>query len=387
MTTSSLGQLLIVDDEPINVEILVGIFEDDYDLIVATEGTQAIALAGSVHPDLILLDVMMPGMNGYEVCLHLKEDANTKSIPVIFVTGLGEEHAEARGFDTGAVDYVTKPITPAIVRRRVASQIELKKARDHLATLAKTLEHKNNELLLLRERDRDDMIITNHVMNHIMHSDGLHDQDVQYYQRPAQQFNGDFITAHRDDHGDLRIMLADVTGHGLQAAVFLLPIFRIFRTMVKKGLLTSRIVAEINNTIREIHVSGRFIAAAVAHISRRHSSIEVWNGGIATAFYVQNNGEIHSFRSQHLPLGLADTIDRTTEIIHTEQGALVLCSDGLTEAENPAGEPIGEAWLQTVLRGSPQDKLLDNLLSGLDAHLAGKAAHDDVSILIASVYN
>ena len=138
MTPSNKGQILVVDDEPTNIEILLDIFEDDYDIIAAVDGVQALELAQNERPDLILLDVMMPGMNGYEVCAHLKQEPNTADIPVIFITGLGEEQAETQGLDAGAVDYVTKPINPKIVRRRVSNHIELKKARDLLAQLAVT---------------------------------------------------------------------------------------------------------------------------------------------------------------------------------------------------------------------------------------------------------
>ncbi|CAK0743299.1 two-component system, chemotaxis family, response regulator WspR [Azospirillaceae bacterium] len=138
MTNLSNGHILIVDDEPINLDILVDIFEDDYEISIAVNGEQALELAHRVRPDLILLDVMMPGINGYEVCTNLKLDSATADIPVIFITGLSEDQAESQGLDVGAVDYVTKPINPKIIRRRVSNHLELKKARDRLAQLSVT---------------------------------------------------------------------------------------------------------------------------------------------------------------------------------------------------------------------------------------------------------
>lgn len=130
--------ILVVDDETINIELLADLLEDDYDVSFATGGEQALALAASDRPDLILLDVLMPGMDGYDVCARLKQDVATSGIPVIFVTALGDTEAETRGLDLGAVDYVTKPISPAIVRARIRNHIELKRARDTLARLATT---------------------------------------------------------------------------------------------------------------------------------------------------------------------------------------------------------------------------------------------------------
>ena len=133
------------------------------------------------------------------------------------------------------------------------------------------------------------------------------------------------------------------------------------------------------------HVRAPLIAAAVAHISRDGSRIEIWNGGIPTAVYVQGNGELHKFRSRHLPLGVVgnDAFEAATEIFHALPGALLLCSDGLTEAENACGEPFGKARFETLLRTSHRDKLFDNILSALEAHLGGGIAHDDLSIVLA----
>jgi serine phosphatase RsbU (regulator of sigma subunit) len=247
----------------------------------------------------------------------------------------------------------------------------------------------NEKLHVLLNSNMDDLAVAHIIMSQIMRSEGLNDPQIRYYQRPAQQFSGDIIAVARDEKGGLRIMLADVTGHGLQAALFLLPISRVFYSMVKKGYMTSDIVKEMNKTMKEIAVTGRFIAAVVAHIDRDNSSIEIWNGGVPTAFYVQKNGGLHNFRSQHLPLGVlnAGAFDATTEIYHAQPGALLLCSDGLAEAENVFGEPFGDARLETILQTSLLDKLFDNIQSSLETHLGGATPHDDLSIVLAQCDN
>lgn len=110
--------LLLVDDEPTNLQVLRHILQEDYRLLFAKEGSRALEMAERERPDLILLDVMMPGMTGYEVCERLKANPLLKTIPVIFVTALGDVEDEAHGFEVGAVDYITKPISPPIVRAR-----------------------------------------------------------------------------------------------------------------------------------------------------------------------------------------------------------------------------------------------------------------------------
>ena len=125
--------LLLVDDEPVNLRVLKQLLANDYQLIFARNGEEALKLAPSRQPNLILLDVMMPGLTGFEVCRQLKQQENTKQIPVIFVTALNDEQDETQGFDAGAVDYITKPISPAIVKARVKTHLSLVQADDGYA--------------------------------------------------------------------------------------------------------------------------------------------------------------------------------------------------------------------------------------------------------------
>ncbi|MBF0120853.1 MAG: PleD family two-component system response regulator [Desulfobacterales bacterium] len=121
------ASLLIVDDEPYNVKILNEFLRPNYNIRVATNGERALQIAFSdTPPDLILLDVMMPGIDGYEVCKRLKADQNTQDIPVIFITAKADEKDELKGFEAGAVDYVTKPFRPVVVEARVRTHVDLK---------------------------------------------------------------------------------------------------------------------------------------------------------------------------------------------------------------------------------------------------------------------
>lgn len=130
--------ILIVDDEVSNIEIMNAVLEDDYEICFATGGEEALDVARMAQPDLVLLDVLMPGIDGFEVCQRLKKDPLLADIPVVFTTGLGDTEDEMRGLSLGAIDYVTKPIQPAILRARVANHVELKRLRDQLATMAVT---------------------------------------------------------------------------------------------------------------------------------------------------------------------------------------------------------------------------------------------------------
>ncbi|MEZ2223693.1 diguanylate cyclase [Rhizobium sp. RCC_161_2] len=130
--------ILIVDDEVTNIEIMNAVLEDDYEICFATSGEEALEVARMSMPDLILLDVLMPEIDGYEVCRQLKGDPALVDIPVIFTTALGDQEAEAKGLQMGAIDYVTKPLVPIVVRARVRNHLDMKRMRDELATLAVT---------------------------------------------------------------------------------------------------------------------------------------------------------------------------------------------------------------------------------------------------------
>lgn len=142
--------VLIVDDERVNIDLMVGLLKPHYRTLVATGGEQALRRAtGDPPPDIILLDVMMPGMDGYEVCRRLKADPATKAIPVIFVTAMSEVGDETAGFALGAVDYITKPVSPPIVEARVKAHLENKQARDFIEDRNRVLEE------MVAERTRE----------------------------------------------------------------------------------------------------------------------------------------------------------------------------------------------------------------------------------------
>lgn len=128
--------ILVVDDEIANIEIVSAALDDDYEISFALSGTQAIEVAHAAGPDLILLDVLMPGLNGYDLCRLLKQDAALSAVPVIFTTSLDATESEVLGLSAGAIDYVTKPFQPSALRRRVGNHIEMKRMRDQLAGLA-----------------------------------------------------------------------------------------------------------------------------------------------------------------------------------------------------------------------------------------------------------
>jgi len=158
-------RLLFVDDVPANIRILVEMLRLEYDVIFADNGPAALKLAAEdPQPDLILLDIMMPGMDGYEVCRKLKENEATRGIPVMFITALVDEEDEAMGLSLGAVDYIRKPFNMAIVKSRIKTHLDLKHHRDELQQRTEELIALNAQLEKeIQERKKTEAMVQEHL--------------------------------------------------------------------------------------------------------------------------------------------------------------------------------------------------------------------------------
>jgi putative two-component system response regulator len=149
--------VLLVDDNTTNLQVLREALDGQgYKLLIAKNGKSALAVVNKAMPDLILLDIMMPEMDGYEVCTRLKADGATRHIPVIFITAMTGQEDEARGLALGAVDYITKPINPELVQARVRNHLELKQYQDNLETLVKERTHQlqTTQAIMIEGRGR-----------------------------------------------------------------------------------------------------------------------------------------------------------------------------------------------------------------------------------------
>jgi len=200
--------LFLVDDDPENIEIVNSILGEKYEIRVAKNGVKALELANmEPTPGLILLDVIMPHMDGFEVCKHLKADAKTCDIPIIFLTGKTDVADETRGFEVGAVDSIHKPFSPPIVTARVRTHLMLREAHE---TVAGQLETLNSELEMARQ-----------VQSSILPRETPELSGLEIVARylPMRSVAGDFYDFLVVDEKHLGILIADVSGHGLPSAL------------------------------------------------------------------------------------------------------------------------------------------------------------------------
>src|ERR1700722_7648946 len=200
--------VLLVDDAPANIQIVNSILKDIYKIRIATSGAKALELARvTPTPDLILLDVMMPEMDGYEVCTQLKLRQDTRDIPVIFLTGQTHVDEETRGFDVGAVDYIHKPFSPAVVKARVQTHLGLRGIREQLALQLQTIQ---------KELETARQIQLSILPAEVPKLEGL---DIAARYIPMTSVAGDFYDFIMVDEKHLGILIADVSGHGMPAAL------------------------------------------------------------------------------------------------------------------------------------------------------------------------
>src|SRR5271156_420399 len=200
--------LLLVDDEPANIQIVNSILKDLYDTRIATNGVKALELANEdPPPDLILLDVLMPAMDGYEVCSRLKSSEHTRNIPVIFLTGQTEIDDETKGFEVGAVDYIHKPFSPAVVQARVRTHLVLRGMREQLASQLQTI--------------RGEMNTARQIQLSILPSKipAIKGLEISARYIPMTSVAGDFYDFIPIDENRIGILVADVSGHGMPAAL------------------------------------------------------------------------------------------------------------------------------------------------------------------------
>jgi len=224
------------------------------------------------------------------------------------------------------------------------------------------------------------------IVSRQMQRAGLDDSSVAYWLAATDNFSGDIVAATRGPEGDLYVLLADATGHGLGAAVCTLPVLSVFYSMGETGVALGWIVHEVNRQLRATLPVGYFVAASLLRVDATSRHADVWIGGTPDLLVLDAAGKArHRVRSTHLPLGI-DVNDEDLvryETIDLQPGdQFVLFSDGLVEAENNDGEPFGDARLFAALASAAAADRLDAVKRALAEHLGNTSPHDDVSLML-----
>jgi sigma-B regulation protein RsbU (phosphoserine phosphatase) len=370
--------LLLVDDDPENIEIVNSILGDKYEIRVAKNGVKALELANmEPTPGLILLDVIMPHMDGYEACKHLKADAKTRDIPVIFLTGKTDVADETRGFEVGAVDYIHKPFSPPIVTARVRTQLMLRDAHE---TVARQLETLNSELEMARQ------VQLSILPREIPDLPGL---EIVARYLPMHSVAGDFYDFLVVDDKHLGILIADVSGHGLPSALIASMLQSALAWQSPRASDPGEVLSGLNRAING-KFERHFVTAAYLFVDLEHGTVKyagaahppllLWQAKLGRATEYVENG---------LMLGPFGNTTYSSVTFSPEQGdRVVLFTDGLVEAKNSSGKEFGVQRVRQILESKHDlrpGRFVDALLYGLSGwseDAIGSSQSDDITLLV-----
>ncbi|HEX8963976.1 MAG TPA: fused response regulator/phosphatase [Rhodocyclaceae bacterium] len=373
-------KVMVVDDTSTNRHILqVFLKKLGYAVVFAEDGAQAVAQFAAEQPDLVLMDVMMPVMDGYEATRRIKRSCEGRWVPVVFLSALDKEENLIAGLDAGGDDYLFKPVSFTVLDAKLRSL-------SRTLRMQRTLEETQRDLRRYRDRQEAENVLAHEVMRRQMVREGAADGRVHQWLTPAANFSGDVVVAGTSPDGCLYAMLADATGHGLSAAISALPVLSVFHGTVKRSLPLGVIVGEINRHLRATLPGGRFVAAALLRFDGRSRRAEVWVGGMPEVLHLGADGSLlRRIGSRHLPLGVleSDAAMAATEDIECEPGSqFALYSDGLVEAADPAGTGFGTERLEAAISSAPAAQRLQAVRAAVTGHVAGGHPHDDVSLML-----
>jgi phosphoserine phosphatase RsbU/P len=366
--------VLLVDDTPENIQIVNAILKDTYRIRIATNGPKALDL---VHtdpaPDLILLDVLMPEMDGFEVCLRLKLDPVTRDIPVIFLTGATEVADETRGFEVGGVDYIHKPFSQAVVRARVHNHLMLRDARDQIAHQLASI--------------RTEMETARQIQLSILPPEppALPGIDIAAHYSPMTSVAGDFYDFIKVDDHRLGTLIADVSGHGMSAALIASMLKIAFAAQSDFAADPARLLAGLNQTLCG-KFKGHFVTAAYVFIDTENKILRYAGAGHPPMLMrTHANGGARELVENGLFLGSFPFAQYSAIEVPFEPGDwILLYTDGVLEMNNAQEEEFGIDRLKLFLEMNemrPAHKFLTATLAELSQWSAGREAEDDLTLL------
>jgi sigma-B regulation protein RsbU (phosphoserine phosphatase) len=377
--------LLVVDDNEDNREILAArLAQLGYaDVTMATGGREALDLIDRKPFDLVLLDVMMPGVGGIQVLETLREKKRLASLPVIMVSAASEQESVVRCVELGAEDYLTKPVNATMLRARVRATLEKKRLRDDARARSVEIGH---ELAAARELQRG--------MVPLDHARADSPVTMHFLLEPARELGGDLCDFLFSDADTLWIGLGDVSGKGVAAAIFMARTWSVLRSIAGRGPGTAaeegdpgRVLMLVNRELCKANEKSMFCSVLLARLRLSSGQVDYANAGHLPPYLLRASGAVEAIGSRPaLPVGaMQDTVYASSELALAPGDGVFVYSDGVTEATNAAGEQYGEQRLDADLRelgGADGRTLLDTIRERVRLHCADAPLTDDLTALM-----
>ncbi len=362
--------ILAVDDEPINRYVLEDLLEQSFELQLLDSGQACLNSVEQRKPDLILLDISMPDMDGYEVCRRLQGDPNTADIPIIFLTARAQVSDEQQGLKLGAVDYITKPFSEALLLARMETQLSLSHSKRLLAEQYRELQQERAyiERIIINMREEVDFV----------------DDAIRYLVTPIEKTNGDLLLSA--ECGQHRyFLIGDFTGHGLAAAMGGPLVSSLFYMLANEQQPLEVIIDVLNKELFKKFPRDLFMAGLFIDWDLQAQQVRLWNLGISDVFHYRQNRLLSTVQSTNLALGIMESYSplEPSAVIEVEPSdRLYGYSDGLIEAKSESGEMFGKTRLKQLLEQIQQQQLeLTELNRHLNEFAAENGISDDITLL------
>jgi phosphoserine phosphatase RsbU/P len=371
--------ILLVDDQPANLWVLFQTLKSmGCDLFVAKSGETALMIAQKAHPDLILLDIIMPGIDGFEVCRRLKADPATEKIPVIFLSARDETADKIQGLQLGAIDYVSKPFQPEEVIARVNTHLTIHRLNLELQNQRDQLEH---ELQVVSQLQR------NLLPERLPHIDGL---KLAVHYETSQYAGGDYYDILELPNGRWGFLVADAAGHSAPAAVMMAMTCALFHCCSTCEEEAEHMLSCINENLCKVNKES-FVTAIYGDYDARRRTFRISRAGHPLPILYRSSErkamEVSCPGVFAMGLGPFPQIP-VTEITLAPGDRLLLYTDGVSELFNEGGEPYGEKRLlrqfETAASDDPK-RILERINDDLARFAEDRPADDDQVILLVVV--
>ena len=367
-------RVLIVDDVKANVDVLVQALRDDHKLSVALDGESALRSIEKNPPDIILLDIVMPGIDGYEVCRRLRATPATHDIPVMFLSSLEEVRNKMLGFEVGGNDYLTKPFEILEVKARVRSLLKAKAYSDAVK------EKMAAELAIARDIQRG--ILPSDVAGCVADTN----LDVCAVLEPAREVGGDLYELLRLDDGRLLVAVGDVSGKGIPAALFMAVTTTLLRTMARQYRRPEEIVLHVNDALAVQNPRGMFVTLLCMIVDHATGIVTCANAGHPPPVLVRPGAvPCTTLGSTAMVSGIMAGIEVGSETMELQPGdTLVLYTDGVTEAFNAELTMFEEKRLLGSLcgaAGQPADRTVSAVVDAVHRHSGDYPQSDDLTVV------
>jgi sigma-B regulation protein RsbU (phosphoserine phosphatase) len=378
-------KILVVDDERLNINVLVDLLKPKYKMMAAKNGEQALkAVQAANPPDLILLDIMMPEMDGYEVCRRLKADEATRDIPVIFVTAMGETSDETKGLEVGAVDYLTKPISPPIVQARVKTHLSLRRNMAELQKAYGIIEAQKDRMEEELNVGRD--IQMSMVPQKFPPFPERDEFSIHAGLYPAREVGGDFYDFFFIDENRLCVCIGDVSGKGVPAALFMAVTRTLIKARASDDTSTASILTRVNDEISRDNKAYMFVTIFTGILNIVTGELTYTNAGHNPTYIRKADGNLERLDTLHGPVvGAREGLAYKEDSVRIARGDILLMyTDGVTEARNPEKEFFEEQRLKDLLSANEFDSaeaVVQATVSGVKQFENGADQFDDITVM------